>query len=111
MWSISMRATIFTLLAMPVLPLIGCKASPPSAAERHVIVEAKHLIFVHDEAEKNPLPNTAEPLPPARRRSHTTASHAMGWTARTPAYPSLIACPLPSHHLRPPMYSGTPTAS
>jgi cytochrome c553 len=58
MWWNDMRSVITMFFAASLLVLGGCRADPPSAAERHLIIEAKHLIFVRNKAEKNSLPNT-----------------------------------------------------
>ena len=53
--------TYATMAAMgALLALGGCKATPPSALETHLIVGAKHAVFIRNKAEKNPLPDTAE---------------------------------------------------
>jgi mono/diheme cytochrome c family protein len=43
-----------------VLTLAGCKATPPSDAERSVIVAAKHHVLVGNKSERDPLPDSPE---------------------------------------------------
>jgi mono/diheme cytochrome c family protein len=55
-----MRALFTAASFGALLVLGGCKAEPPSAFETHIIVAAKHDLFVRNKAEKNPLPDTVE---------------------------------------------------
>jgi cytochrome c553 len=53
--------TLFTVASFgALLALGGCKAEPPSGIETHIIVAAKHHLFIRNKTERNPLPDTAE---------------------------------------------------
>jgi mono/diheme cytochrome c family protein len=41
-----------------LLALGGCKADPPGTLESHLIIAAKHYVFIRNKSEKNPLPDT-----------------------------------------------------
>jgi len=74
-----MRVTAQKLLAISLLLLLGCKADPPSALERRVIVAAKHKIFITNKTEKNPLPNTAHTIAEGKEAfsSYCAACHGL----------------------------------
>jgi len=50
------------IAAVILLALAGCKAKPPGSAERWVVTNAKHRLFVGNKDQKNPLPSNAEVL-------------------------------------------------
>jgi mono/diheme cytochrome c family protein len=52
-----MLRTLFAIAgaAFLFMPLAGCKADPPGSSEAATMNWAKHKIFIHNKAEKNPL--------------------------------------------------------
>ena len=50
---------IFSCIGV-LLALSGCKADPPGKVETHLVIAAKHSLFIRNKAEKNPLPDTAD---------------------------------------------------
>jgi mono/diheme cytochrome c family protein len=93
-----MRAYSITVLSVILLVLTGCKATPPSALETHVIVEAKHRVFVPNVAEKNPLPYTADTVSTAKEAfSHyCVACHGMDGQNTGVPFAETMSPPVPS---------------
>jgi cytochrome c553 len=55
--------------------LIGCKATPPGALETALITRAKHLVFIRNKDEKNPLTYNPENVQAGREAfSHYCAA-------------------------------------
>jgi mono/diheme cytochrome c family protein len=85
--------------AVPLLlvPLIGCKATPPGRFETRVMSFAKHHIFIGNKGEKNPLPDTPETRDDGKEAfSHyCVACHGMdGQTTGVP-FAANISPPIP----------------
>jgi cytochrome c len=51
-----------TLTLMFLFSMLGCKATPPSKAERSVMKWTKHAVLVRNKSERNPLPFTEDNL-------------------------------------------------
>ena len=55
-----MRLLTILSVAIVLVGLAGCKASPPSKFETRTVTFAKRHVFVRNKDEKNPLPSTPE---------------------------------------------------
>lgn len=56
-----MPRTRFSIVGAPLIAmlLVGCKADPPGKGDAAVMNWAKHKLFVHNRAQKNPLKDDA----------------------------------------------------
>jgi mono/diheme cytochrome c family protein len=55
-----MKAPLILSCMATLVALSGCKANPPGKLETHLILAAKHSLFIRNKVEKNPLPDNAE---------------------------------------------------
>ena len=93
-----MRTATTTVLFLAPLALAGCKADPPSAVERHVIVAAKHAIFVGNRRAKNPQPNTVATIASGREAftHYCVACHGLDGQNTGVPFAAKMSPPLPS---------------
>jgi mono/diheme cytochrome c family protein len=93
-----MRNFVITITAIALTALVGCKADPPGRLETKVITSAKHHIFVGNEKEKNPLPDTPETRADGKEAfSHyCVACHGMDGQNTGVPFADHISPPIPS---------------
>jgi len=90
---------LFTAAAVMFLAVIvGCKASSPGKLETKTMTFAKHHIFVGNEHQKNPLPDTAETRADGKEAfSHyCVACHGMDGQNTGVPFADHISPPIPS---------------
>lgn len=93
-----MRKLFAATVPLFLIPLVGCKATPPGRFETAVIRFAKHHVFIGNKGEKNPLPDTPETREDGKEAfSHyCVACHGMdGQTTGVP-FAAQISPPIPS---------------
>jgi mono/diheme cytochrome c family protein len=78
--------------------IVGCKASSPGKLETKTMTFAKHHIFVGNEHQKNPLPDTAETRADGKEAfSHyCVACHGMDGQNTGVPFADHISPPIPS---------------
>ena len=85
-------------LALALGAVIGCKAAPPGALEATSVTYAKHHLFIHNQKEKNPLPDTTESRADGKEAfSHyCVACHGMDGQNTGVPFAEHISPPIPS---------------
>jgi mono/diheme cytochrome c family protein len=80
------------------LALLGCKANPPSALETHVIVTAKHDVFIGNKSEPNPLPDNQETLAAGKEAfgHYCVACHGLDGQNTGVPFADRMSPPIPS---------------
>jgi mono/diheme cytochrome c family protein len=93
-----MRAAATLLSLTALFALGGCKADPPSALETHVIVAAKHSLFIRNKSEKNPLPDTAETVAAGKEAfgHYCVACHGLDGQNTGVPFADRLSPPVPS---------------
>jgi mono/diheme cytochrome c family protein len=78
--------------------LAGCKAMPPGAVETRVVTSAKHLVFVGNKGQKNPLPSTPATIADGKEAfSHyCVACHGLDGQNSGVPFVDHISPPIPS---------------
>lgn len=92
-----MRCSV-SILALGLVGLLGCKATPPSPLEAKSMNFLKHHIFVGNKKQKNPLPDT-----PATRKDgkeafshYCVACHGMDGQNTGVPFVDHVSPPIPS---------------
>jgi cytochrome c553 len=93
-----MRYLIVAAVAISMMGLAGCKASPPGKLETVIITSAKHHFFVGNRSEKNPLPDTPQTWADGKEAfSHyCVACHGMDGQNTGVPFVDHVSPPIPS---------------
>ncbi len=93
-----MRAPIRFALLLAAVLLGGCRVSPPSKFETHVVVFTKHHITVRNKSQRNPMAMNAQNLAAGKEAfgHYCTACHGLDGQNTGVPFAETLSPPLPS---------------